>query len=95
MSNIQTDAVYDAGEWVNPALPVDPFAAFHTRLDDDAPNWARQMNNNIFLMYNEIIGIREIHSKILAVVEEVKPEVTGVIASLQKNPMFKMLLGGK
>lgn len=43
----------------------------------------------------KVDSIHEIHSKILAVVEEVKPQVLSLIDRLEKNPMAKMILGGK
>jgi len=54
----------------------------------DAPLWA-------LALHNQNAEILETHRKILEVVEELKPEVMGIVNSLQKNPMFKMFLGGK
>lgn len=59
------------------------------------PNWAEDLNHNLSLIYNKQIAVETIHKKILAIVEELKPEVIGVVDSLKSNPMFKMLLGGK
>jgi hypothetical protein len=54
----------------------------------DAPEWA-------IALHRENQEILDVHRKVLAVVEEIKPEVMSVVNSLQKNPMFRMFLGGK
>lgn len=57
-------------------------------LPADAPEYAKVLDARMR-------NIEAIHLKILGIVEEIKPEVSSVIESLRKNPMFKMLLGGK
>lgn len=55
---------------------------------DSAPEWARHLAT-------EIAEIKEVHTKILAIVEEIRPDVESVISSIQNNPMAKMFLGGR
>ena len=50
---------------------------------------------DIAQMKEDIAAIKETHTKILEIVETLKPEVMQVIDGLQANPMFKMLVGGK
>lgn len=64
-------------------------------LPEGAPDWALVLNSNICVLAESVASIQEKHAKILGVVEELKPDVMAVINGLQKNPMFKMLLGGK
>ncbi len=39
--------------------------------------------------------IEATHTHIADVVDELKPEVIGIVERLQNNPMFKMFIGGK
>lgn len=42
-----------------------------------------------------LTAIEAAHTQIAETVENLRPEVTTMIESLQSNPMVKMLLGGK
>lgn len=43
----------------------------------------------------KIDKVLETHERILNVVDELKPQVLSLLERLEKNPMFKMFLGGK
>lgn len=87
MTDIQTDTLPSILDTV-PTMYV-------VHLADGAPQWARELNDNLLAVAKETSHIKTVHEKILTVVEELKPEVLGVVESLRSNPMFKMLLGGK
>ena len=74
---------------------MNPFGDFQIDLPEDAPEWARSLNGNLAHVYNKQISAETLVNKIHGIVEELKPTVMEVVDGLQKNPMFKMLLGGK
>ena len=79
---------------------MEPFEDFKPTLTaenshDTVPRWAVDLNHNLSLVYNKQIAAETLVTKIHGIVEELKPTVMEVVDGLQKNPMFKMLLGGK
>lgn len=64
-------------------------------LPEDAPPWAVALNSNIGILAVAVGNIEKTHAKILATVDELKPEVMSFVNNLQSNPMVKMFLGGK
>lgn len=64
-------------------------------LPEDAPEWAVVLNSNIGILAVAVGNIETTHAKILATVDELKPEVMSFVNNLQSNPMVKMFLGGK
>lgn len=76
--------------------------SFLADLPSDAPQWAQELNQNLYVVLCGIsridsgnTRIEAIHIKILGIVEELKPEVVSVVDGLKSNPMLKMFLGGK
>jgi len=64
-------------------------------LPEDAPEWAVALNSNVGILAVAVSNIETTHAKILATVDELKPEVMSFVNSLETNPMVKMFLGGK
>lgn len=57
-------------------------------LPDDAPEWAKVLNENIGQVMSTM-------NRTMVLVDGVTQEVSPLVNSLSKNPMFKMFAGGK